>query len=170
MYRQSDYFNTLYNLNKLGVWQGIDIQFAETKDSSNLLDVFINLPLSKKYGFETGIELSYSAASNTSNLIAGNLFGLSGNITILNRNLGKQAIRMTHNIRGGIELDNNSGLKKRIINSNEIGYSNTTTFPKLIFSYLPNSIIGKANKNKGESFINFSTSYNTRFNLLLALK
>ena len=165
LYKQSEYYNTLLNLNKLGIWQGIDIQFFETKDSSNQLDVFINLPLSKKFGFETGIELSYSAASNTSNLIAGNLFGISGNISILNRNLAKEAIRMTHNIRGGIELDNNIGLKRKLINSNEIGYTNSTTFPRLILSYFPNSFIGKANKNKGESFINLSTSYNTRLNL-----
>lgn len=165
LYKQTEYYNTLFNLNKLGIWQGIEIQFIETNDNTNQLDVFINLPLSKKYGFETGIELSYSAASNTSNLIAGNLFGITGNVSILNRNLAREAIRMTHNFRGGIELDNNIGLKRRLINSNEIGYSNSTTFPRLILSYIPNAFIGKSNKNKGESFINLSTAYNTRLNL-----
>lgn len=165
LYKQTDYYNTLLNLNKLGIWQGIDIQFVETQDTINGLNVYINLPLSKKYGFETGLELSYSAASNTSNLIAGNLFGISGNISLLNRNLAKGAIRMTHNIRGGIELDNNIGLKRKLINSNEIGYSNSTTFPRLILASIPNAFIGKTNKNKGESFINLSTSYNTRLNL-----
>lgn len=165
LFRQSEYFNTLTSLTNLGVWQSVDIQFEEIADSSNLINAIIKLTPSRKYGFETGLELSYSAASNTSNLLSGNLFGLSGSLSLLNRNLAKDAIKMTNNIRGGIELNKNVGLKGKVINSNEISYNNNTTFPRLILSNVPNLFIGKSNKSNGESFINLGTSYNTRLDL-----
>ncbi len=165
LYRQSEYFNTLTSLNNLGVWQSVDIQFEEIAFPSNLINVIIKLTPSRKFGFETGLELSYSAASNTSNLLSGNLFGLSGSLSLLNRNLAKDAIKMTHNFRGGIELNKNVGLKGKVINSNEISYNNNTSFPRLILAAVPNVFIGKALKNNGESFINLGTSYNTRLDL-----
>ncbi len=164
LFRQSDYFGTLYNLNKMGVWQSINIQINEIPGTDQV-DLVIEMLPTQKYRFETALEVSYSAASNTSNILAGNLFGLSGNISILNRNLAKEAIRMTHNIRAGIEFNNNTGSNGKLINSNEISYTNTTSFPRLIFPGIPNAFNKKSAYNKGESFVNFGVSYNTRLNL-----
>ncbi|MDQ6755589.1 MAG: outer membrane protein assembly factor [Bacteroidota bacterium] len=159
MYRQDDYFKTLNSLYKLGVWESPGIDIMERKDT-NLLDLVIKLTPVKKYGFEGDIELSYSANSSTSNTISttnsGNLLGISGNVSILNRNVNKDAIRMTNAVRAGVELNtskhNNGG---SLINSNEISYNNTVLFPKFIFLF--KSLNNKKYLIK-QSFINTNVS------------
>jgi hypothetical protein len=158
MYRQEDYFKTINSLYKLGVWESPAIDVIE-KDS-NQLDLVVKLSPVKKYGFEGDIELSYSANSNTSNTISatnsGNLLGISGNISLLNRNVGKEAIRMTNAIRAGVEF--NTGQRTSggsLINSNEISYSNSILFPKFITPF------GAINRKKllvQQSFITSNVS------------
>lgn len=159
IYRQEDYYKTINSLYKLGVWESPGIDIIETKDS-NQLDLIVKLTPVKKYGFEGDIELSYSANSNTSNSIsatnAGNLLGISGNLSVLNRNVGKEAIRMTNAIRAGVEF--NTGRRTTggsLINSNEISYSNSILFPKFILLF-------KGQNNKKylvkQSFINSNVS------------
>jgi outer membrane protein assembly factor BamA len=158
MYRQEDYFKTMNSLYKLGVWESPGIDIIE-KDS-NQLDLVVKLSPVKKYGFEGDIELSYSANSNTSNTISasnsGNLLGISGNISLLNRNVGKGAIRMTNAIRAGIEFNTsqrNSG--NSLINSNEVSYSNSLLFPKFI---TPFRWINRKKLLVQQSFINTNVS------------
>lgn len=163
LFRQQDYDLTLNNFSKLGIWQSINIQALET-DSSHI-NVTIELNPSNKFRFETSLEVSYSASNFNSNVLAGNLFGLSTNISLLNRNLSNKGVKMMHNVRAGIEFNNKIGANTQLINSNEVSYSNNTSFPKLIFPSLP-SIFNKTNNiNKGETFINFDIAYNTRLNL-----
>ncbi|MEY4702286.1 MAG: hypothetical protein RIR96_183, partial [Bacteroidota bacterium] len=164
-FNQSEFYQTIYQFSKIGVWQTTNIQIVELKDSMNMLNLIVELSPTKKYGYETTLEVSYAAASNTSNVLAGNLFGLSGNLSLQNRNLGKGAIRMTHNIRAGIEFNNNTGTRGRLINSNEISYGNTTSFPKLIFPSIPRMFSKNALAKNGETFINAGVAYNTRLNL-----
>ena len=163
-YRQSDYDNTINNLSRIGAWQSININIEEVKSSDSLIDLNIKLVPLKKIGFETALEASYSA-SNSANVLAGNLFGLSGNISLTDRNVGKDAVKMTHNIRAGIEFNNNTGGSKNFINSNEIGYNNTTSFPRLLFPSVPGMFNSKSQDKKGETFISLGTTYNTRLNL-----
>jgi len=165
LYNQFDYYQTIFKLTKLGVWQSVNIRVEENKDSTELIDYYIELAVNKKIGFETALEVSYSASNSTNNVLAGNLFGLSGNISLQNRNLAKQAIRMSHNFRAGIEFNNNFSNNQNIVNSNEVGYSNTTTFPRLLFPEIPNLFSKKNDYGEGESFVNFGASYNTRLNL-----
>jgi len=166
LYNQSEYYKCLYRFSSIGAWQSVNIQVEEDKDSSQFISLIIELSPSKKYGIENALEVSYSASSNTSNVLAGNLFGLSGNISLINRNLAKEAIRMSHVFRAGIEFNNNlAGNTRNLINSNEVGYTNTTTFPRLIFPKIPGLFNKQSLTNKGESFINLGVSYNTRLNL-----
>ena len=162
IFRQDEYNKTLSNLAKAGVWQSVNIQVKEQPDSSKV-DLSIELVPEKKFGFEAALEASYSATSNTSNALTGNLIGLSGNLSLVNRNIGKEAIKMTHRLRAGVELNNNSrGTNTGLVNSNEISYSNNVVFPRII-KFLP------FRKNTrvipGESFINTSLSLNNRLNL-----
>ena len=164
MYRQEDYFKTINSLYKLGVWESPAVDIIE-KDS-NRIDLVVKLSPVKKYGFEGDIELSYSANSNTSNTISatnsGNLLGISGNISLLNRNVGKEAIRMTNAIRAGVEF--NTGQRTiggSLINSNEISYSNSILFPKLI---TPFSSINRKKLLVQQSFINTNVSLINRIN------
>lgn len=159
MYRQEDYFKTLNSLYKLGVWESPGIDIIEVKNS-NWLDLVVKLTPVKKYGFEGDIELSYSANSNTSNSISasnsGNLLGISGNLSLLNRNVGKEGIRMTNAIRAGIEFNTSQhNTRGSLINSNELSYSNSLLFPKFI---TPFSFINRKKLLVQQSFINTNIS------------
>lgn len=155
IYRQEDYFKTINSLYKLGVWESPGIDIIEVKDS-NQLDLVVKLTPVKKYGFEGDIELSYSANSNTSATNSGNLLGISGNLSLLNRNVGKEAIRMTNAIRAGVEF--NTGQRSSggsIINSNEIGFSNSILFPKFILLFKG---LNKKDYLVKQSFLNTNVS------------
>lgn len=168
LYRQTDFLKTINNFSKTGVWQSVNIQVIENKDSSNTIDLIVQLIPGKKFGFEASIETSYSANSNTNNVTAanaGNLLGLSGNVSVLNRNFRREGIKMSNSLRTGVEFNfkPDSGSRKNIINSNEISYSNSIIFPRFIFPF-------KAlNNNKRflatESFINTNLSHLNRINL-----
>ncbi len=158
VYKQDDYYKTINDYYKLGVWETPTIDILEQKDT-NLLNMVVKLAPLKKYGFEGNIEMSYSANNATTNLTnttSGNLLGLSLNLSVTNRNLAKSAIRMTNAIKTGVEFNtshrNSNGT---FINSNEIGYSNTLLFPKFIFP------LGGFNKKSfltNQSFINTNVS------------
>lgn len=179
LYRQRDFNQTLNNLSKTGVWQSTNLLIRELKDS-NLVDIIVELAPEKKFGFEASVEASYSASSNTNNALAGNLIGFSGNLSLVNRNIGREAIRMTHRLRAGVELNNNSrGAQTSLINSNEIGYSNNIVYPRDIFGDIFKKITDVVINKKvdsqrirrnvsykpGESFINSSVSINNRLGL-----
>ena len=163
VYRQEEYYKTLSNLTNLGVWQSVNIRVVENLDEANKIDLVIELLPAKKFGFEASLEASYSATSNTNTALGGNLFGLSANISLLNRNIAKEAIRMTHNLRAGVELNNNSkGNTSGIINSTELGYTNNITIPRLLIA---KKQIAKLHPVTSQTFMNTGVSYNTRLNL-----
>lgn len=162
IFSQKKYNETLLNLSKVGVWQSSNIRILEVPDS-NVVDLVIELVPAKKFGFEASLEASYSAVTNTSNALAGNLFGISTNFSLTNRNIAQQAIRMTHSVRAGIELNNrNRSSTSSLINSTELSYSNNITLPKLL------TPIPSINNNRslvGETFVNTSFAYNNRLGL-----
>lgn len=167
LYRQDDYYKTINSLSKAGVWQNVNIIINERKDSS-MLDMIIQLIPGSKYNFQASLEASYSTNSNSNNATvagSGNLIGLSGNVAILNRNLAKEGIKMTHTLRAGIEFNKNrsgQSANDNIINSNEASYSNSIIFPKLIF---PFDKLNNKNLSIGETFINTGISFINRINL-----
>jgi len=134
VFNQDNYFKTINSFYKLSAWEGPTIDLIEEKDT-NLLDLVIKLIPIKKYAFEGNVELSYSASSATtiSSTNSGNLMGVAGNISVTNRNLWKQAARMTNAVRVGAEFNtahrNSNGT---FINSREIGYTNNILFPRFI--------------------------------------
>lgn len=177
LYNQTDFYNTLNSFSRAGVWQttNIDIREVKEKDSVNKIDLVIQLIPAPQFAFEASIESSYSATSNTNSVTAanaGNLVGLSGNVGLTNRNLGKEGIKMTNAIRTGVELNikPDSSNTKSIINSNELSFSNSIVFPRFIF---PLNSLNKKSKNPNkirrftapESFINTNLSYINRINL-----
>lgn len=170
LYSQDNFYKTLNSFSRAGVWQSTNIQVVEhkDKDSVNKIDLIAQLIPGKRYGHEEAIEASYSASSNTNTVTAanaGNLLGLSGNISVLDRNLRKEGIKMTNSLRAGVELNfkPDSNNNKNIINSNEVSYTNNLTFPRLIFPLL------RFNNNKyftsTESVITTKLSYINRIDL-----
>ena len=174
LYSQDNFYKTLNNFSRAGVWQSTNIQVVEhkdsltAKDSIRKIDLLVQLVPGKRYGFEAGIEASYSAQSNSNNVTAanaGNLLGLSGNVTVLDRNLRKEGISMSHSIRAGIELNfkPDSNNRKNIVNSNEVSYSNTIVFPRFIFPL--KNLTNDSRLSNTKSFINSKVGYINRINL-----
>jgi outer membrane protein insertion porin family len=169
VYKQDEYYRTLNNLSKLGVWQSVNIRVVDNFDETDKVDLIIELLPAKKFSNVNSLDLSYSTG-NARNALGGNLFGVSLNFLLENRNLGKEAIRMTHNLRAGIELNNkNRTNTNNIINSNEISYSNNVVIPKLLLPKkwtklrIPKLILSDI--KTGESFINTTVAYNNRLEL-----
>ena len=170
LYNQTDFYKSLNAFARAGVWQSANIAVEEvrSKDSSDKLDLIVQLMPAKQYGYEASLEASYSASSNTNSVTAanaGNLLGLSGNISFLNRNLNKEGIKMTHSLMAGVEfnLRPDSNSRKNLINSNEVSYTNNIAFPKLIFPFSKFNVDRRFNTT--ESFITTRLSYINRINL-----
>ena len=168
LYNQENYYRMLNNFSRAGVWQSVNIDVNEVKDSINKIDLIIQLIPAKQFSFESGVEASFSATSNTNSVTAansGNLLGLSGNVALTNRNLGKEGIKMTTALRAGVELNlssDNSG-KKNVINSNELSLSNSIVFPRFIFPFA--GFNNDKRITSPETFINTNVSLINRINL-----
>ncbi|HTJ13744.1 MAG TPA: BamA/TamA family outer membrane protein [Dinghuibacter sp.] len=105
---------------------------AHRRDSIGLLDFYYLLTPAKKQSFNAGAELNYSnnSATLTNNPVAtGNLFGANADVSITNRNLGKEAIAMTNGVNGGVEVNPAYGWG---IASVDVGYTNTITIPRFV--------------------------------------
>ncbi|MBK8608665.1 MAG: BamA/TamA family outer membrane protein [Chitinophagaceae bacterium] len=170
LYRQNDFYKSLNSFARAGVWQITNIQVDEVKnkDSLNKIDLLVQLTPGKQYGYEASLEASYSASSNTNSVTAanaGNLLGLSGNISFVNRNLRKEGIKMTNSLLAGVEFNfrPDSNNTKNLINSNEISYTNNIAFPRLVFPFSKFSLDKRFNAT--ESFITTKLSYINRINL-----
>ena len=171
LYNQDDFYKSLNSYARAGVWQSTNILVQEVKtkeDSVHKIDLLVQLIPGKQYNYEASLEASYSASSNTNSVTAanaGNLLGLSGNISFLNRNLNKEGIKMTNSLLAGIELNfrPDSANKKNLINSNEISYTNNVAFPRLIFPFAKLNTDKRFNST--ESFITTKFSYINRINL-----
>ena len=182
IYRQNDFYTTINNLTKLGVWQNVNIRLVENLDEINKLDIIIELTPAKKLTPSLSLDINYSAAGSNNNGIAGNLFGTSLNFSIDNKNLAKEAIKMSHNFRFGIEFRNkNRSIGNNPIQSNELSYTNDVSIPKLLIPKLfgvkldprllfyklttPKTALQKYRNEKGETFINTNFSYSNRLDL-----
>jgi len=166
LYRENDFNQTINNLSATGVWERVGITTDEVpgKDS---LDLRIELLPAAKLSFEAALEASYSASVGSSIITGGNLFGLSGNLSLTNRNVRKEAIRMTHKLRAGVELNNNSNGTSGLINSTEFSYNNNIVFPRLIPAIGKTGRRGRTyvNSKKGETYFNTNLLYSNRLNL-----
>lgn len=178
LYNQENYYKMLNNFSRAGVWQSVNIDVNEVKDSINKIDLVIQLIPAKQFSFEASVEASYSATSNTNSVTAanaGNLIGLSGNVALTNRNLAKEGIKMTNTIRTGVELNlkPDSSNTKNAINSNELSLTNSIIIPRLI---LPRFILSSFIFSRGkdttkprfsspQTFSTINVSYINRINL-----
>jgi outer membrane protein insertion porin family len=168
LYNQADYYKTVNSFSQNGAWQSVNIDIKELKDSTGKIDIVIELLPAKQFLRDYSIEASYSANSNTNTITtvnAGNLLGLSGNISRTNRNLNKEAIRWTNSFRAGVEfnLKPDRDNRKNLINSNDIGFSSTAIVPRFLWP------LKKWNNKQWmvspQTFANLNLSYINRINL-----
>jgi hypothetical protein len=107
--------------------------YARRRDSVGLLDFYYLLTPAKKQSFNSDIELNYSNNSNNQAALASipatNLFGTAADLSITNRNVGKEAISMTHALNGGVEISPDAAWALAAV---DLGYTNTITIPRFI--------------------------------------
>jgi outer membrane protein insertion porin family len=170
LYNQSTFYKTLNNYSRAGVWQSANIEVAEVKDNDSIkkINIIVQLIPAKQFSREAGIETSFSATSNTNNVTAansGNLLGVSGNVSLTNRNVRKEGIKMITSLSAGVELNLKSVKtnSNNFINSNDLSLSNTGIIPRFIL--LPKSIANSKHIVTPETFYNITGSYINRISL-----
>jgi outer membrane protein insertion porin family len=165
LYNQENYYKTINSFAKLGAWQSVNIKLVDVPGSLGQLDMVVELTPVKKFAFESSLEASYSINSNTAtlaNATVGNVLGLSGNVSLTNRNLGREGIRMTNSLRTGVELNVGSVQRNGLINSSEITFNNGFFIPRLLTPF------SKFNRKKflaQQTFLSTTLSYINRINL-----
>ncbi len=103
IYNESLYFKSMNTLGQVGAWQQVDGKIVpRDKDT---LDFYFFLTPTLKQNFTVDLE----GSRNTGDIGAGNLFGISTNLSYRNRNVWKQAIQSVTNFRTGVELNLNLG-------------------------------------------------------------
>ncbi|MEJ8819581.1 BamA/TamA family outer membrane protein [Lacibacter sp. H407] len=119
---------TADELNKLNVWQVVRIQPKIAVNDSTKIDYDLFLIPYKRYTFSTNIESVFNQVQSALST-AGNLIGFGVNFGLQDRNIAKQGIQMSNNIRAGIELGLppiNSGLQ-----ATELAFSNSLSTPRI---------------------------------------
>ncbi len=170
LYNQSTFYKTLNNYSRAGVWQSANIEIVEVKDNDSIkkINLIVQLIPAKQFSREAGIETNFSATSNTNNVTAansGNLLGLSGNVSLTNRNVRKEGIKMITSLSAGVELNLKSFKTNtsNIINSNDLSLSNTGIIPRFIL--LPKWVTNSKHVVAPETFYNITGSYVNRISL-----
>jgi outer membrane protein assembly factor BamA len=130
LYSQSDYNQTLRQLNDLGVFQYVRLViFANRRDSVNhTLNCYIFMNKSNRYNFGANVEVS-----------GGDLYtiGTAANVSVTDRNFLKGANELTTTVSYGLELSQNKQnpvpyLKQFYLYSQNVGINFRLTFPKFI--------------------------------------
>jgi outer membrane protein assembly factor BamA len=153
-FSQDKFSRTLNNLNKLGVWQNINI-VPRTNDSLKTIDYFLRLSPAKKQFFS--VDLEGSSVLNTSQitLVGVGKVGLYVNFRLRNRNIGKRAIQLENTLRTGIEFNDFTKIL-----SNEITQGNRLTIPWLL---TPFSKKFENKFNSARTIVAFDLTYIDRF-------
>jgi len=130
LYAQSDYNQTLRQLNDLGVFQYVRmVIFANRRDSVNhTLNCYIFMNKSDRFNFGTNVEVS-----------GGDLYiiGTAANVSVTDKNFLKGANELTTTVSYGLELGQNSNkneayFKRFYLYSQNVGLNFRLTFPKFI--------------------------------------
>ncbi len=139
IYRQNNFRYSLLNLNSLGAYKYVNIEFqAKKKEGLNFLDAYVYMIPAKKQGFSVDLE--------GSNNFQG-LLGLRVGFGYWNRNLSHKADLLNVNLSTGVELqfgqsnilntaDANLGISYRInkiLAGKKIAYRARKKQPKTVF-------------------------------------
>ncbi len=153
IYDDQNYFKTVNAFSQLGPWNQAEVRTVNRKDSLNILDFHFFLTPAPKYSFGYDIEVS----RNSGSIISGNLLGITNVLTLRNRNVWKQAIQSSTNIRAGVEL----GFTDTVLQTIQASVSQTYSIPRFI---TPWRIRGVKKLDDYKTVINFNAAYTDRRN------
>ncbi len=153
LFNEHLFYQTLNNYSSLGAWQQIDAR-TSLKNDSVYLHYFLVPYLRRSY------TLDLEGSKNTSQLGAGNLLGLSTNLTYRDKNVQKKSIPSITSLRAGVELNINNtdqDLTQTLLWS----VSHTYSFPNIILPFIQK----KTNyTNNARTNFSLNSSYVDRLN------
>ena len=153
MFNENLYYKTLNYYSSLGAWQQVDGR-TTIKNDSVYLHYFLVPALRHSFSFDI------EGSKNTSELSAGNLLGLSTNLTFRDKNVAKKSIPSITNLRMGIELNvgnTNDNLAQTLLWN--VGH--TYSFPSLI---IPFSSTKSKSTNNARTNFSLNSAYIDRLN------
>ncbi len=128
LFNENLYYQTLNNFSNLGAWQQVDARTTIQNDSI-YLHYFLTPSLRHSFNFDI------EGSKNNSQLVAGNLLGLSTSVTFRDRNVQKKSISSISNARAGIELNVNNG-SDNLTQTLLFNLGHTYSFPNLIIPFV----------------------------------
>ena len=153
LFSQKNYYKTVNAYSQLGAWQQVNVEL-HANDSLGLIDVDIILYPAKKQSLVIDLE----ATRNSADVISiSNLFGVGLNVGLNNRNVARESIRSSTNVRGGVEL----GTLNYLIQTLQGSVSQNFYFPKFI---TPFKIKNEDKLNYSRTIFNVTGSYTDRRN------
>jgi hypothetical protein len=128
LFNEKMYYQTLNNFSSLGAWQQIDGR-TTLKNDSVYLHYFLVPALRHSFSFDV------EGSKNNSQLIAGDLLGLSTSFTYRDKNVQRKSIPSITNLRSGIELNVNNG-NGNLTQTLLLNIGHTYSFPNLIIPFV----------------------------------
>ena len=153
LFNENVYFQTLNNFSSLGPWQQVDARTTLQNDSI-YLHYFLTPSLRHSLNFDI------EGSRNNSQLVAGNLLGLSTSVTFRDRNVQKKSISSISNARAGIELNVNNG-NDNLTQTLLFNLGHTYSFPNLIIPFVPKKT---TYTNQTRSTLSLNGAYIDRLN------
>ena len=153
LFNENAYFQTLNNFSSLGPWQQVDARTTLQNDSV-YLHYFLTPSLRHSFNFDV------EGSRNNSQLVAGNLLGLSTSVTFRDRNVQKKSISSISNARAGIELNVNNG-NDNLTQTLLFNLGHTYSFPNLIIPFVPKRT---TYTNQNRSTLSLNGAYIDRLN------
>ena len=153
LFNENAYFQTLNNFSSLGPWQQVDARTTLQNDSV-YLHYFLTPSLRHSLNFDI------EGSRNNSQLVAGNLLGLSTSVTFRDRNVQKKSISSISNARAGIELNVNNG-NDNLTQTLLFNLGHTYSFPNLIIPFVPKRT---TYTNQNRSTLSLNGAYIDRLN------
>jgi len=153
LFNENLYYQTLNNFSSLGPWQQVDARTTLQNDSV-YLHYFLTPSLRHSFNFDI------EGSKNNSQLVSGNLLGLSTSVTLRDRNVQKKSISSISNARAGIELNVNNG-NENLTQTLLFNLGHTYSFPNLIIPFVPKR---SSYTNQTRSTLSLNGAYIDRLN------
>lgn len=153
LFNENLYYQTLNNFSSLGAWQQVDARTTLQNDSV-YLHYFLTPALRHSFNFDV------EGSRNNSQLVAGNLLGLSTSVTFRDRNVQKKSISSISSARTGVELNVNNG-NDNLAQTLLFNVGHTYSFPNLIIPFVPKRT---TYANQTRSTLSLNGSYIDRLN------
>ncbi|MDE3237240.1 MAG: BamA/TamA family outer membrane protein [Bacteroidota bacterium] len=155
VYNETNYYNTINTLSKIGSWQQVDGKVVPTHNDS--IDVYYFLVPALKYSFNVDLE-----GSRNYDIASGNLLGIATNFTFRNRNVWRQAVQSATSLRLGTELNigNQASDSSKLLQTFQVSLSHSYIFPKLIIPRFRWHFLNKLDNKR--TVLAFAGSYTDR--------